>query len=163
MQQTLIPDPTRSARFSPCRTYRYELWRRWGDGPYCMFICLNPSTADEILDDNTVRRCIRYSHAWGYDAFVMTNLFAYRATDPRVMKAADDPEGDPDNLNTIVELAQTAGVVVAAWGGHGSYRRRDSIVRTALGNIELKHLAKTQDGAPRHPLYLKKTLKPLPL
>lgn len=153
----------RNAVFSHCRTYRYALWRRWAEGDYCMFICLNPSTADEILDDNTVRRCIRYSQAWGYDAFVMTNLFAYRATDPKKMKAAKDPEGDPENLRAIVELAKSAGVVVAAWGVDGAFARRDQIVRSALGNIELQCLARTKDGHPNHPLYLRKDLKPIPL
>jgi hypothetical protein len=43
--------------FSPCRAYRYALWREWigGDG-YVMFIGLNPSTADETNDDPMIRR-----------------------------------------------------------------------------------------------------------
>ncbi len=152
----------RGAVFSECRKYRYELWRRWGDGPYCQFICLNPSTADETNDDPTVRRCINYARDWGYDAFVMTNLFAFRATDPEDMKAAEEPEGDMTNLNTIGRLAVDAGVVVAAWGVHGTFNGRDKVVRAYLewADVVLKHLDLSKDGHPRHPLYLKKNLKP---
>jgi hypothetical protein len=78
----------RSATISPCRMFRYALWRRWGSGPYAMFIGLNPSTADEQNDDPTIRRCIGFAQSWGYDALCMANLFAYRATKPTDMKNA---------------------------------------------------------------------------
>lgn len=83
----------RDAHLSPCRRYRYALWRRWGDGPHAMFIGLNPSTADETADDPTIRRCIAFARAWGYGALCMANLFAYRATQPADMLAQDDPVG----------------------------------------------------------------------
>ncbi len=105
----------RSAKFSNDRKYRYELWRRWKPGgEYAAFICLNPSTADETADDPTVRRCIDYSQRWGYHAFCMLNLFAFRATDPRVMKAAIAPVG-AFNDEAIRRVADGAGIVVAAW------------------------------------------------
>jgi len=51
-----------SASFSLCRTWRYALRRRWSpDGPIIAFIGLNPSTADEINEDPTVRRCIGFA------------------------------------------------------------------------------------------------------
>src|SRR5881409_728405 len=69
--------------FSPCRTYRYTLWRHWAEGTgRAMFVCLNPSTADETEDDPTLRRCMAYAKHWGFRAVCMTNLFAYRATRP---------------------------------------------------------------------------------
>ena len=78
----------RGARLSPCRTYRYALWRRWGEGPPAMFIGLNPSTADETADDPTIRRCIAFARSWGHGALCMANLFAYRATQPADIPAA---------------------------------------------------------------------------
>jgi hypothetical protein len=41
------------AVFSPDRVYRYVLTRRWdgGDGTVVNFIGLNPSTADEQVND----------------------------------------------------------------------------------------------------------------
>ena len=85
------PARPRHAVFSPCRTYRYALSRVWAaDKPYALFIGLNPSTADETLDDPTIRRCIDFAKRWGYGGLVMANLFAYRATEPSEMKAATD-------------------------------------------------------------------------
>ena len=150
----------KSADFSPCRTYRYALWRRWGDAPdYVMFVGLNPSTADETQDDPTIRRCIAYAKDWGYSGLCMTNLFAFRATDPEVMKMADDPIG-PENDRYLDECAYGAGVVVAAWGVHGTLggRHRPVIVRLP----KLHYLRLTKDGHPGHPLYLPKTLTPQP-
>lgn len=125
-----------------------------------MFIGLNPSTADETQDDPTVRRCIRYSKDWGYGALYMTNIFSFRATDPKVMKRFDDPVG-PDNNVTLIRLAAHAGIVVAAWGVHGAYMGRGDTVRRFLLH-DLHVLKLTKGGHPCHPLYLKADLKPVP-
>jgi len=149
------------ATFSPCRTWRYSLLRRWANGgDYAMFIGLNPSTADETQDDPTVRRCIRYAQSWGYSALYMTNIFAYRATDPKVMKGAFDPVG-PDNDETLIRLAADAGIVVAAWGNHGTHHGRENVVRHFARFVKRLHVLKlTKGGHPCHPLYLKADLKP---
>lgn len=147
----------RSATFSACRTYRYALWRRWGRGDYVMFIGLNPSTADEINDDPTIRRCIGFARAWGYGALCMANLFAFRATQPADMKRAADPVG-AENDHVLRQLADQAGVVVAAWGAHGTYKGRDQSVRLLVP--DLHYLRLTKDGHPGHPLYLPADLKP---
>ena len=150
------------ATFSPCRQYRYSLWRHWGDpvGGYAMFVGLNPSTADETMDDPTIRRCIGFAKAWGYAGLCMTNLFAFRATQPADMKAAADPIG-PDNNQTLLRMAQGAGVIVAAWGVDGAHLGRGDVVRGMLPNLHFLKL--TQAGHPSHPLYLLKTLTPQPL
>jgi hypothetical protein len=148
----------RSATLSPCRAYRYSLWRRWGRGPYAMFIGLNPSTADETNDDPTIRRCISFARAWGYEALCMTNLFAYRATQPADMKKAADPVGW-DNDHVLRQLADQAGVVVAAWGAHGTHKGRDQSVRLLVPGLH--YLRLTKDGHPGHPLYLPASLRPV--
>ena len=122
-----------------------------------MFIGLNPSTADETNDDPTVRRCIRYAKYWGYSGLCMTNLFAFRATNPEDMKAAEDPIG-PENNQTLIDKAKNAEIIIAAWGIHGKYISRDKEV---LGIIpQLYYLRLTKKGYPGHPLYLPKNLKP---
>lgn len=139
--------------WSPCKRYRYVLWRTWGPGTKpAMFIGLNPSIADETQDDPTIRRCKAFAKSWGCDSLVMTNLFAWRATDPRDMKAADDPVG-PDNDAWIDRLAAIAHVKIAAWGVHGAFGGRDRIVAARIP--DLMCLGLTKDGAPRHPLYLR--------
>ncbi len=157
--QTIV---TRSATFSPCRRFRYSLWRHWGSRPaedkqFAMFIGLNPSTADEQNDDPTIRRCIAYAQYWGYDALCMANLFAYRATNPSEMMAQQDPIGD-ENDKVLVDLAATAGVVVAAWGTGGTHMGRDQQVRALIPNLHCLRLTKA--GHPGHPLYLPKLLTP---
>ncbi len=150
------------ATFSPCRTWRYSLLRRWAPGDYTMFIGLNPSTADETQDDPTVRRCIRYAQSWGYGALYMTNIFAFRATDPLVMKRFDDPVG-PENDTALIRLAADAGIVIAAWGVHGEHLGREKTVRHYLSFVNRLHVLKlTKGGHPCHPLYLKADLRPQP-
>lgn len=150
----------RSACLSACRHYRYTLRRRWGPGPAAVFIGLNPSTADETQDDATIRRCIRFARAWGFDALCMVNLFAYRATDPAEMTKADNPVGERDiNDATLRDVAKEAGVVVAAWGVHGTHRGRDAEVRALLPGLH--YLRLTKDGHPGHPLYLPASLRPV--
>jgi hypothetical protein len=141
------------AVFSPDRVYRYTLTRTWDSGPTVAFIGLNPSTADETVDDPTIRRCIGFAKRWGYGTLVMLNLFAFRATDPRVMRAAGDPIG-PENNAYIQAVAAEAGDVVAAWGVHGSYLGRDRAVRDLLF-WRPSALGLTKDGHPRHPLYVR--------
>lgn len=150
-----------SARFSRCRTWRYALWRTWdAHAPYAMFIALNPSTADEVLNDPTVTRCMGYARDWGYGGLCMTNVFAYRQTDPELMKLTGDPVG-PRNDHWIRQLARNAGIVVAAWGNHGAFRQRDAQVRRQLAGT-LHCLRVTRQGQPEHPLYLPRGLNAIP-
>lgn len=123
-----------------------------------MFIGLNPSTADEVKDDPTIRRCVAFAKDWGYNALCMTNLFAFRATDPAVMLAAPDPVG-PDNDRHLVNLSRGAGVIVAAWGTNGAFLGRDREVQALLPGLHC--LRKTKHGHPSHPLYLPGTLTPV--
>ncbi len=151
-----------SATFSACRKYRYTLWRNWGDlflDGYAMFIGLNPSTADETNDDPTIRRCAGYARDWGYAGFCMGNLFALRATSPAVMKAAKDPIG-PDNDRALIGAAESAGVIIAAWGVHGTHLGRDKEIRRMIPR--LNYLKMTKSGHPAHPLYLLRGLRPVP-
>ncbi len=151
----------RQTVLSPCRTYRYALWREWTGGEgYAMFVGLNPSTADETNDDPTIRRCVGFARDWGYAGLCMTNLFAFRATNPDDMMAAADPVG-PDNDRHLLALAAGAGVIVAAWGNNGDYQGRDKEVRKLLPALSC--LRMTGAGSPGHPLYLPKHLTPVPM
>ena len=148
-----------NAVFSPDRKYRYTLWRHWiGGTGYAMFIGLNPSTADEVADDPTIRRCIGFAKSWGYAGLCMTNLFAYRATNPADMIDFELPIG-ADNDKHIMDVAKDAGVIVAAWGALGNWRGRGRHMRALLPNLH--YLKLTKDGHPAHPLYLPKTLIPI--
>ena len=150
----------RAAKLSACRLYRYALWRTWDETrPYTLFIGLNPSTADEIEDDPTSRRCVTFAKDWGYGGLCMANLFAFRATVPTAMMACEDPIG-PRNDMWLKRLAAGAGVIIAAWGNLGSYRERSAQVTTMLPNMNCLKLNKS--GEPAHPLYQPKTATPVP-
>jgi hypothetical protein len=151
----------RNTIFSACRSYRYVLWREWDSSNprYAMFIGLNPSTADEIEDDPTIRRCRNYAKYWGYAAFCMTNLFAFCSTNPSALKSHPLPVGD-DNDKWLTQLSAQADVIVAAWGVHGIHRQRDQFVKNLLVG-KLSCLAISKHGHPRHPLYLKRALVPV--
>jgi hypothetical protein len=146
------------ADFSPDRLYRYRLYRVWDKSKLpLMFIGLNPSTADERIDDPTVRRCLRFAKDLGYGGLIMANAFALRATSPTALKAVNDPVG-PENDAWLIKLAQGAGLVIAAWGNHGSINGRGQQIRQLLPKLHCFVLTKT--GQPKHPLYLRADLKP---
>ncbi len=150
----------KDAKLSRCKNYRYVLSRVWDESlPYVNFIGLNPSIADAHIDDPTLRRCMAFARDWDYGGVYTTNLFAWRATDPAVMKQADDPIG-PQNNRWIRKTANDAGIIIAAWGNHGSYRNRAAQVIDFLPNVFcLKVTSKQQ---PAHPLYMPKTQTPSP-
>lgn len=147
---------TSTAALSSCRRYRYSLVRRWapqlGD---VNFIMLNPSTADAESDDPTIRRCLGYARRWRYGGIVVTNLFAWRATDPAELARAPDPIG-PHNDRLLEDAARSARLVVCAWGNHGRLNdRARAVVRllSFLQPVPLHCLAITGAGQPAHPLY----------
>lgn len=148
-------DAVSEAVYSDCEHYRYLLTRTWGSGRKALFVMLNPSTATEVQNDPTVERCERRARALGFGAFRVTNIFAYRATDPKVMRAVVDPVG-PANDAAIRESAAWADMIVCAWGNHGLHLDRGAKVTALLRdlNLPLWHFGLTGQDQPRHPLYV---------
>jgi hypothetical protein len=144
-----------TAQFSACGAYRYGLTRVWAAGPRLLFVMLNPSTADEVRNDPTIARCETRARTAGFAGFGVVNLFAFRATDPRALRLADDPVG-PENDRIIRRAAAKAGFVVCAWGNHGALNARALAVRHILSGCgkTLHHLGLTRSGQPVHPLYI---------
>lgn len=144
------------AVFSQCRKYRFTLWRIWGRTDNLVnFLMLNPSKANEMDNDPTVERCQRRAEKWGYDGIIVTNLFAFMATDPAEMKSQENPIGER-NDDCILESACSANVVVCAWGTHGKHMGRAKDVLKLLRPFACKlHALKVSiNGEPYHPLYL---------
>ena len=149
------------AVFSPCRRWRYRLWRRWNASqPVANFLMLNPSTADEVQLDPTCARARDFAQRWGYGALIVTNIFAFRNTNPKQMKAAADPVG-PGNDAAIVRAARESALVVCAWGNHGAFLERSTRIKELLKNQKLHALRLNANGEPAHPLYLPGKLKPI--
>ena len=151
------------AEYSDCEAYRYSLTRVWQkDGRKVMFVMLNPSTADEMRNDPTVERCERRARVLGYGGFRVTNIFAFRATDPRDMRRAAAPVGALNNA-AIKEGADWADDIIAAWGVHGEHQDQGPRIARLLAKYEtpVYHLGLTKAGHPRHPLYVSYAQKPI--
>ena len=147
------------ATFSDCGQYRYALWRFWQpDQPRVMFVGLNPSTADAEKNDPTIRRCIGFAQDWGYGGLYVVNLFAYRATLPKDLFAAEAPIG-PDNDVWVQKLANESDLIIAAWGNDGAVQGRSHTFRQLLP--QMKCLKMNKSGEPAHPLYQPKKAVPI--
>jgi hypothetical protein len=147
------------AIFSDDRLYRYLLWRRWSNSlPLIFFVGLNPSTADETLDDPTIRRCKAFAMKWGAGGFMIANLFAFRATFPGDLRQAIEPIGS-ENDGWIGAGSEFASRTIACWGNNGSYLGRSSVVFPLL--LRPEYLRITKEGQPSHPLYLPGGLEPV--
>lgn len=154
--------PRATAYISPTGKYRWWLRRRviGGNGKTATFIMLNPSTADAVKDDPTIRRCVGFTKFWGYSYLYVLNLFSYRATNPLELIGAKDPVGGWTNMY-LGELKFMKGIIVCAWGNKTLFDR-DKEVKKLLKEVPLYCLELTKLGNPKHPLYVKADTQPIP-
>ena len=127
------------------------------------FVLLNPSSATEMEDDPTIRRCIGFAKRWNMAGIHILNIFALRATDPAHLYRAPNPVG-PDNDRAIFDIASRCQLIVCGWGNHGILHGRGQAVAEMLSRFQPQYLALNQTGEPRHPLYVRYStrLQPLP-
>ena len=140
--------------------YRYKLGRCWNrkKAP-AIWIMLNPSTADAVKDDATIRRCICFAKRWGFGGIEVYNLFALRSRYPITIESANDPIG-PDNDDWLMAASQSGRKIIAAWGScktHLQLMRATKVLELLVrggGGIP-SSLGLTKTGQPRHPLYVR--------
>jgi hypothetical protein len=126
---------------------------------------LNPSTADANFDDPTIRRCIAFAKSWGYGGISVCNLFAWRESNPEKLLFVSDPVGTA-NLYFLEEMATECDIIICAWGNSALVKRLHANNKSymPLKNIshdKLYYLELSQDGTPKHPLYLKGDIRPI--
>lgn len=163
-------DRFESALISDCGQYRYHLQRTWGDtwGKRLCYIMLNPSTADGLTDDATIRICVGRAKRMGMSGIDVVNLFAYRSTDPARLYEISYPISEPTqpDLNTLMieSYARHSAMVICAWGRHGILHERGRIVLSALRQqgIQPHALRLNKDGSPAHPLRIGYDQQPFP-
>lgn len=153
------PEVHKSAYVSECGAYRYRLTRWWGPGFFLPFVMLNPSTADANADDPTIRRCMGFARREGFGGIVVGNLYAFRATSPKIMLGAENPIG-VENYSSLARIGIDAVAanfpVVCAWGSNAEHDVVDWATEILRGTgARLVCLGKTAHGHPRHPLYVK--------
>lgn len=175
MTEQLLTVVESTAQLSDCGRYRYTLTRRFAPGPTVVFIGLNPSTADATQDDPTIRRCLGFARRWGYGRLVMLNLYALRATDPRGLWGDVEPRGEmingptgfDRNIYAVGEAIVDARRIVCAWGADpGPDPDRPALIMDVLSLASAwaptVALALTKHGQPRHPLYVRGDVEPVP-
>lgn len=149
----------KGAILSKNRLYRYVLWRTWDttSNKTCLFIGLNPSSADESEDDPTLKRCINFAKSWGFGRCVIVNLFAYRTSRPNKLIQIKKPIGYKNNQH-IKKQCEKADQIIIAWGNKGSHMNRDKYVLKLLKQFDLWCFKLTMKGQPAHPLYQPKEM-----
>jgi hypothetical protein len=155
--------------FSECRNYRYTLLHQWDElfeRQRALFICLNPSTADENQLDPTLTRIKSFSTRLGANEFLILNLFAYRATDPKEMMTVNDPIGSENDAHIKAAITEAYTLngeqldIVGGWGNHGLHMQRQRACLTLLEhfrelpNLNIYCLGKNSNHTPKHPLYI---------
>lgn len=153
----------KGAVISPCKDYRYRLWRIWdAELPRMYWVMLNPSTADADRDDPTVKACMDFAKRANNGGIEIVNLFAYRTKSPAELKSVGylvGPENDA-TLTAVFERIEAGSRTVAAWGTHGTPERMAAVRWMALMAAEpLFHLGLNRDGSPMHPLYVSRVRK----
>lgn len=156
----MVTETEAPAIFSMDRRYRYLVRRRVALAKgICLWIMLNPSSANETENDPTVRRCITFARDWGFGTMEVVNLYALVSTVPPKLWKESDPVG-PENDRHILEAAQKADRVMLGWGNHGVGRARAVVEMLQQAGIPMGYLELTQEGQPRHPLYVRKNRVP---
>lgn len=138
--------------------YRYSLIREWDESNQkrVVFVLLNPSTADNVEEDQTTKVCIEFAKRWGYGSLQIVNLFAYRATDPNDLKKVKDYNKmvGEHNYGFLQSALQSASKIVVAWGEHGKIQKRymDESLKSLFSNFRLYCFREIANNQPKHPL-----------
>ena len=153
-----------SAVVSECGLYRYELTRNWRpreSNRTCIFIMLNPSTADGTKDDATILKCVQFAKKFGCGQLIVVNLFAYRETSPKKMMALNNVDVvGPDNKDYIEDTLRcglyegNSPLIIAAWGNDGKHIGQDETMLGWLDDKFVECLGTNKNGTPKHPLYI---------
>lgn len=152
-----------SAIISPCGLFRYRLERDLQaphlGGPIVALIGVNPSTADAVINDPTIRKELGFGQRLGWSKIIKGNVFAFRTSKVRELTDAADPWG-PDNGQHLVQILRDADLVIPCWGDRGKLHKglrpwldtmKPMLVRCGK---PIRIFGLTQSGDPMHPLML---------
>lgn len=130
-----------------------------------LWIMLNPSKARAEVRDPTDRKCEGFTQRLGGSEYGIVNLFGYSATKPTNLfdwgiEDAVGPENDL-YLETAAEYARrNQWLIMCAWGRPSLPKRQVEAVRQRSGVVSgligsrVHCLMTTDEGFPRHPLYV---------
>ncbi len=150
------------ADFSEDGGDRYRLWRRWGEGGFALWVLLNPSDADQSVDDLTIDKLLMLTQGMNLRALYVVNLDSHiESASSRLPRFIGH---NFKNEEHIEKLSAEADRVIVAWGGIDRSDRRERI-HAVLSRLEssgwttrsespkdrLECVADTVDGYPGHP------------
>ena len=145
--------------------YRYILGTK-GENPL-ICIGINPSTAKPDDLDNTLKSVERTAAFNGYDSFIMFNVYAQRATNPKDMDCDFNAFLHNENMNAFryVLSSYGEGNKPAGWAAWGTIiEKRLYLVDCVREMIKIGNEydagwytvgKRSVKGHPHHPLYLK--------
>ena len=167
----------RSAIISACDKFRYrlerdiepseealDLVRMFGPsaGPVPLtiaFFGINPSTADAMLDDATVRKWVKFARREDATRIIVGNIFSYRSTDPKNLGRVAKHQG-PEHWQHLQQIIDDADMLVPCWGSRDKVPKRlhdeiDLLLGTLLQSEKpLRIFGLTNSADPKHPLFL---------
>jgi hypothetical protein len=155
-----------SAGISSCKRYRWWLYRELvsaGKARLIIWVMMNPSTADHSKNDPTINKVMSYSKSWGFTDLLVLNIYAIRSTQQANIKGRVGSRNDWW-LSTIFSYASRHNIpVICAWGRNHKDRGDEVRELAKQSGIKLLCLEHATNREPKHPLYLRKTLRPTPL
>lgn len=153
----------KNALFSRDMKHRYVLTRDWSESgeeyKKITYIGMNPSIADDTIDDPTIRRLISFTKSFGYNQFDIVNLVSVISTNPR---AIDFKNLDISSHSESLYRIQNNNLIVACWGKpiNIHFEKMANFVKQYYKYLWCFGINK--DGSPKHPLYLKSNTKLIP-
>lgn len=123
------------------------------------FFGINPSTADAMLDDATVRKWNGFCARLPATRFIVGNVFSYRSTDPKALARTPFPQG-PQHYTYQKRIIDQADILVPCWGGRSKVPKRlQPYIDQLLASLHrsgkpVMHFGLTDGGDPLHPLFL---------
>lgn len=153
----LFGNVTKGACFDESRKNRYYLFRIWDKSkPMVSFIGLNPSTANEHTNDNTITKVMKIAAHNGYGGVYMLNL--YPCVTPHPHEIVNDIKST--RINSLFMEEYSKNNVVFAWG---NFKQAQEISRGVVDWFQTPLcIAQNKNGSPKHPLYCKDNSKLIP-
>lgn len=140
------------ATFSDDRTRRLQLWRVWDKNKkQVLCIGLNPSTAKDYDNDQTIGRLTQYLRELGYGGLRMVNLFTAVSSSPKILLNDVTKQHEEEDLGIIFGNSLVCDEIIFCWGTFKEARARAHKVASFFGHRALC-FGRTKIGAPWHPL-----------
>lgn len=149
----------KAADFNVLHTHRYCLEREWAPSkPKLVCVGINPSDADDVEEDPTIRKVVGFADRWGFGGIIMVNQYGFVATKPPVMRQAIKDKGEryvigEVNDHVLLRVFGQNEAVWFAWGANGAASRSEAVLALARAcKREPFCIGTAMCGNPLHPL-----------